>query len=87
MRGAHSCCVQRAYCGGVEGLVGCLRLGMLSRDGVGRAGCAETCWEARTGNITIMQEGVEAISRRLNNKYFCRVVVEEDDLVFKANLQ
>jgi len=34
-----------------------------------------------------MQEGVEAISRRLNNKYFCRVVVEEDDLVFKANLQ
>ena len=73
--------------GAYEGVVGHPRPGMLSRDGVGRAGCAETCWEARTGNITIMQEGVEAISRRLNNKYFCRVVVEEDDLVFKANLQ
>ena len=50
----------RAVCtmptgGGMEGLMGHPGCGMLSRDGVGRAGCAEACWEARTGNITIMQ--------------------------------
>ena len=72
--------IPTVYCGAEEELGGSLRVGMLSRDAMGWAGCDAAHLAGVSRKIAFMQEGTSAISQRP----FCmrkhRLVVEDGDL-------